>query len=253
MSENGDWCLIEGAEITEKPLSLFIDELRWRAVGLGSVKGRQEITVVLDGLRMVAFSGSPWIDQMMVAQSHHNVATGEASVAWQDEKIGFSFRISVENGFEVSFVFDGADPENAVFRGQPMIDGVVRYASLQVVNEGSFDTMLFSMLTAALQRQEGSPKVLIDEWRNRLKAKIVDVPHGLVGRNGRFAMENLIAELPMPHGELTVTIDAESGFQTGPLVQAIQSRDWPEIDGLPALFGGETLHIWYDNASTGPR
>ena len=229
------WCVLEKGEITQDLLVFQIDHIRWKADGFEQQADLRSATVILDGLRMYAISGSPWIDHMMRESSYHNAATGEAALRWDNGTLGFSLRIGVQNGFDVSFVLDGSDPDGTIFRGGMPTDGAIRYLSLQVVNEGSFDTTLYSILSATLRSSGLDPENAIAAWKARMNAHIAQIPRALAGPQSKGALQELVGGMPMPHGEATLTLRTNAEIPLAPIVNAARSRAVPPVTEIVAV------------------
>ena len=246
-----DWCVLEAGEFVQAPLSFHLDSLRWKRTGPHDPDDHQNLTVILDGLRMVAVSGSPWVDYMMLQQSLHNVATGEAAIVQTGDGTGLSVRLGVENGFNFSIVFDGTDPDGAIWNWEFPESGSIRYASIQVENQGSFDSTVFSILSGLLRHDEASPPVAIDAWKKRTRAQIDDLPQSLIGHQGRFALGVLLDAMPMPHGTATLTFAPKKQVPLAGIGAQIRQLNLLALEELPGLLGGNPVEFWYENSGAG--
>ena len=247
VSETGDWCRVQGVELFDRrTLGLFVDDARWQAQGFAPDAEDLSLTVLLDGMRIVARSGEPWTDHMLALQSLHNPHVGEFSVLWNplSGDLGGALRLAQDGGYEISVTYQGGGFGQEVLNGDATAV-TVDYKSLSVTNNGTLDGFIFGLMSGRMSQDPGTPAALFDRARADARGLIDGLPPDLFGYATKGALRDLVADMPVPRGTLTVTLDPQEPISLAPFLTLFGN---PAPEALVEAAQGAKVQVHYARA-----
>ena len=224
VGQEGDWCVVEGLvlDLEEQYLpDWHIDRLRFRGAALGwIVDGStlpEGLEIAVEGLRLVVETGNPQMDWLFAAQSRPNRIDASASLTWDAAgKVlrleGLSIDFPGENLVEASAVVTGVDLSSTGAAQMSATSFALTEADLAVTTHGLFEWYVLMSVGPSVLPYEGDIDAAAEGIRADLLAMLGDLPETSFSAGSKAALGALIAELPNPAGELTVTLRSEAGI-----------------------------------------
>ncbi len=210
-------CKINDIVLVAQNLSFDVEALTWRLEGLSGLStgsGMISLNADLENLRMVARTSDPLVDYMLSEQNRRNLIDGTLSASW-DLDAGLlevaSLRVDMpgENAVGLDFRVDGVSP--AVLSGQiGDLDALsLEYLAIEIENRGFADGLILSFLVSAmtgLTEAAGSPASVVEGTKREMSQMVRDLPDALFHDGSKDALLRLIADGPVPWGELFVQV-----------------------------------------------
>lgn len=260
VTQDGDWCLVEtplididGAYVPD----WHMDRLRFRGAALGWVAdgtGLPEgIEIAVEGLRLVIQTGNPQMDWLFAAQARPNGIDAEAALSWDaGAKVlrleGLSVDFPGENLLTASAVLTGVDLSSTGAVQMSTTSFALTEADLAVTTHGLFEWYALMALGPLVLPTEGDMDAAAQALRADLAALVGDLPRTSFSDPSKVALQALIAELPNPSGELTLSLRAEPGVGPARVAgYAITGVPQSVAEAAP-LFQGVTVNVGWNHA-----
>lgn len=224
VTQEGDWCVVEVPVVDLHGQYIpdwHMDRLRFRGSALGWIAdgtGLPEgLEIAVEGLRFVVQTGDAQMDWLFAAQSRPNTLHAEAALAWDaGEKVlrleGLSIDFPGENMVAGSAVLAGVDLSSVGGMQMSATSFALREADVRVTMHGLFEWYALMALGPVLLPPEGDMDAAAEDLRAGLVAGVADLPEDSVSTASKDALKALIAELPNPSGEVTVSLRADPGI-----------------------------------------
>lgn len=224
VTQEGDWCVVEAPVMDMSGQYVpdwHIDRLRFRGSALGWIADGstlpEGLEVAVEGLRLVVQTGDARMDWLFAAQSGPNRIDAEAALAWDPAaKVlrleGLTVDFPGENLIEASALLTGVDLSSTGAMQMSATSFALTDANLRITTHGLFEWYVLMALGPVVLPTDGDMDAAAKEVRAGLVAGVADLPDDSVSSASKDALGALIAELPNPSGELTVSLRADPGI-----------------------------------------
>lgn len=224
VAQEGDWCVVEAPVVdVEGPYvpDWHMDRLRFRGAALGWIADGSSmpegLEVAVEGLRLVVQTGNAQMDWLFAAQARPNRIDAEVALAWDaGAKVlrleGLSIDFPGENAVEASAVVTGVDLSSTGAMQMSLAGFALTEADLRITTHGLFEWYVLMTLGPVVLPPEGDMEAAAAAIRADLAAMVGDLPATSVSDVSKDALRALVAELPNPAGDLSVSLRAKPGL-----------------------------------------
>ncbi|NJM83972.1 MAG: hypothetical protein HC844_17345 [Tabrizicola sp.] len=253
--QEGDWCVVDAPVLDvqgDYRVDWHMDRLRFRGSALGWFAGGstlpEGLELVVEGLRVVVQTGNPQMDWLIAAQARPNGIDAEAVLGWDPvAKVLRLERVSLDfpgdNMLRASAVLTGVDLSSMGAMQMSATGFALTDVDLAITTHGLFEWYVLMVLGSVVLPPDGDMDAAMETFRADLSETMGDLPETSVSAESKAALDVLIAELPNPAGDLTLSLRADPGL--GPVRFAGYAMTGvPEtLSEAAPLFQGVTLDI----------
>jgi hypothetical protein len=221
---DGDWCVVENPVLDlagDYALDWHADTLRFRGTALdllldGTITP-DRLEVEVRNLRIVVQTGNPQMDWLFAAQARANTIDADLALGWDAaERVLRLEALNIDfpgaNRIEAQALIRNVDLSSEGAMQMSLASFALSEADLTVRTHGLFEWYVLMPLGPRYLPLEGDMDAAVAGIKAELTATIADLPETTVSPGSKAALRALIAELPNPAGDLTVSLRSEAGI-----------------------------------------
>ncbi len=256
----GGWCIAEGLTLPADVTGLVrptAEYLRWRGRGLrvfaetGAVPEMLEIE--LENLRLIPEYGKPVLEYAVAAQMARDAIDGSLRVSLDPETGTLELhrlevRFPGDDGVIVTARAEGVNLSSSVALAKTATTGALHEIGIEARNDTGalFEQIFLVPLATAFLNEDTPPATQVEELKAEALAIIDALPEDAYPPETRFALSELIVDMPNPNGTFTLNITFDGGFG---MQQAREAGDAMAEADIPALWRNAVVKARYDRVA----
>lgn len=251
------WCLASGISFEEPPspgMETSIETIRWRgkdlAVSAATRTYPASFEIELENFRSIPWSGMPALDYAFRAKHVRSGIDGRLLTTWDEASGEFhlerlDIRFPGGDGLLVAARAENIDLTSPDGLTMTAAQGTLHEVDIEIRNEQGelFEQLFLTSLATLLLTGNEPPETQVTTLKAEAHRIVDSLPPEAFPPDTRFALAELIDDMPNPNGTFTLSVAFEPGFD---LTSAQKLGNIIATTGVPAIWRGAIVTARYD-------